>query len=614
MHFTCRSFIGHSQPGNWSQYWENEPDDRIIFSTHGHLFGLINLTSSIDNDVNLLGRDLINNINTSYYSNPSHDISSTINSILNQPEYQNISLSIVIAIVIGQQLNLVIFNSGEIIFKRDCQISRLLTGNNNELVYLSGIINPEDQLLLATTNFFQSLSWDTIKTFLSVDKVQDIEENFLAHLYSQDDQSSLAGVYIQMHDDIINSPSEYEEIATIQPSTLPPQEIKPKPTNIFTNFLLKNRPTFVSHQDNSINKKRQKINILISVFLIICLCGSSVYGYRQNSKKQTEIHYQQLKTELNQKIDNASALKNLNLNTALSQAQESQNILNKMITLKIHPDETSQYQQKISTLLSQTGSVENFSPSVFYDTSMIVDKPHFSQLILANNFLYLLDPTIGRLDQISLSQKSTKNISQAEGLKNSQYLDQSDGTFYILKDSEIFSVEKNDLVSKIKITDSVKDFTSGQFAFWNGSLYLLSFSDASIWKFTPNSTGFGAGKPWLKDGQRLPSNPTSMAINGDIWVIGQNGNLIPYTYGVKADFTFSSNPVITTGANLVTSLDSNLIAFSDNGSSIYVYKKDGQSMAHFNLGDRQITSLALDSTNNSIYVLCTDQKIYSFSL
>jgi len=36
MHFTCRSFIGKNNPQNWSQYWENEPDDLEIQSKKGH--------------------------------------------------------------------------------------------------------------------------------------------------------------------------------------------------------------------------------------------------------------------------------------------------------------------------------------------------------------------------------------------------------------------------------------------------------------------------------------------------------------------------------------------------------------------------------------------------
>lgn len=613
MHFTCRSFIGHPQSGNWSQYWENEPDERVIFSTHGHLFGLINLISLADGDVGLIGRDIINQINTAYYSDNNHDIKSSINSVISLPEYQGIHISLIVAVIVDWQLNLFIYNHGEVVLKRGGNISHLLTGSEDGSVFLSGKITTEDQIFLSTSDFFQSLSWSRIKTFLSAPKVQDIEENFLAFLYSLEDQSSQAGAYIQVHDDEDNLVIEEETIPNSHP-VIPSPVVTPAPKqNILSKFLPKDKPIFISRQDGSVNKKRQRINIFISVFLIVCLCGSSVYGYRQNQKNQTETNYQQLKTELEKKLENALTIKNLSLDTALNQAKESQVILTKMSSLKIHPEEVSQFQQKVSSLLSQTGSVDNFSPSVFYDATLIANDTHFSQLILNKEVIYLLDPVGGRIDQVNISKKSTKNISQAAEIKGSSYMAENSDSVYLLKNAEIFLVDKDSLSSKIKITDSVKDFTSGQFGFWNGSLYLLSTADASIWKFAPNSAGFSPGQSWLKDDQRLPASPSSMAINGNIWVIGQNGALIPYTHGSKVDFKLSSVPAVTSGNNLTTSPDSDLIAFSDAGSSIYVFKKDGQSVAHFNLGSRQISSMAVDSSSNSVFVLCTDQKIYKIS-
>ena len=267
MHFTCRSFIGHPSSSNWSQYWENEPDDRLLFLSHGHL----------------IGHDLINKIDSTYYSDNNHNLQFVISSIISKPEYQNIHLSLIIAVVVGNNLNLLIFNSGEVVLKRNSQISHLLSGKENSCTFLSGPISSDDKLFISTAGFFNSLSWEKVKTFLSVPGIQDVEENFLAHLYSLNDQLSMAGVCVQIHYD---EPLMVEEESSLSPPLSLDNQLPKETTNFFSNFLPKEKPVFVSHQDSAINKHRQKINVFISIVLIICLCFSAAYGYRQNQKNQ----------------------------------------------------------------------------------------------------------------------------------------------------------------------------------------------------------------------------------------------------------------------------------------------------------------------------------------
>jgi hypothetical protein len=137
-------------------------------------------------------------------------------------------------------------------------------------------------------------------------------------------------------------------------------------------------------------------------------------------------------------------------------------------------------------------------------------------------------------------------------------------------------------------------------------------NNSAIWKFAPNATGFGAGSSWLKEGESLPANTTSFAINGQVWVIGQNGTIVPFTRGVHE--TFQSKTVATNAKNLVTAVDSEVLAFTDKDNLVYIYGKSSDTALNYNFDKHKILSLAISASTKTIFVLCDDQKIYKITL
>ena len=97
MHFTCRSLIGKTTPGWWSQYWENEPDDDQKF-TKGHLFGLISLESLDAPELQDIGRDIIAKINQFYFSVESFSVTQnlcqTLSHIQQHPEFAHLKINL----------------------------------------------------------------------------------------------------------------------------------------------------------------------------------------------------------------------------------------------------------------------------------------------------------------------------------------------------------------------------------------------------------------------------------------------------------------------------------------------------------------------------------------
>ncbi len=624
MHFTCRPFIGRSDPLHWCQYWENEPDDPSLVSQKGHLFGLIYLapSSPLDN-LSLLGRQIIDQISADYYTSsgphPFSHLSSplTFPNILLPPETQ---ISLALAVVQGQRLHLAAFNPVDIFLRRGDQISHLLTNQEPLIQTLSGPILASDQLFLSTHSFFSAFSLDQINSTLSLPSLQNIEENFLSRLNSFTDQAGLAAALIQINFDENESPPPSPPPAPVIQSTVTPKlssPLLPRLRLLFGRFkkrFFRRRSEYVPSPQVKTTLRRHRLRLLVAAALILAILASSYLGYRRNQSRKLEARYLNLKSQLDQKINDAQTIKNLNLDSSLESARQAENILGQMLPLKIHLDQVTSYQNQIKSLLAQTGSPDSLNLPLFYDTSLLANQSPYSRFLFTSDHLYLLDSTSGRIDLVNLPAKSTQKVITSDSVKNSLALLFSQKNLYLLKPDGFYLVNPNNISRLIDFTQGQKPITPVDAAFWNGSLYLLDSQNQTIWKFAPNSTGFSPPQDWLKSKEGFPQSPISLAINGNVWLISRDGQISSYLRGQPQDFKTSSVYHATNAIRLVTNPDSDKFAFVADDSFIYVYKKDGQSQAKFNLSPQKILDLALSSDSKDIYLLSSDQKIYKIAL
>ncbi|MDD2483219.1 MAG: hypothetical protein PHE71_03025 [Candidatus Shapirobacteria bacterium] len=614
MHFICRSFSGNSESKSWSRYWENDPDDQVLKSAKGHLFALININSEEEKELNSIGHDISYEFNQNYFNSENNsdvlaNLSQSIDSIIKNPLYSGYKIDFITAVVLEGHLYLAVYGEGKIIFKRQDKISILLNGLDSQIETLNGPIKNQDRIFLLTNSFFEKITWAKIKAFLSDQKIQNVEENFLSAIYSLDNQKDLAAAFIEIeseNDDQLTTQDDnqsvvFDPIVTIQKPTFDFSKILH-----FFNKFKKNNSVFVSHHESKETDKRKKISLIIGIILIIGLFSSIYLGFQKNQIKKTENQYQSLKTEIETQIENINKTKNLSLDSAREGATAAQKTIAKMVALKVHQDEIESYNSQLKNILSQTGSSESFSPDFFFDTSTIISNPQFQKIIFNDNKIYLLDSQNGRIDYYDINSKSTKSVLISEKIKSAINFAFDKTNLYLLNKSDISLVEKNNLTSKISLTD----ISPTDFKFWNGAVYVLDSSNQAIWKYNPNSTGFSKAQNWLKNDAKLELGASSLSINGKIWVLYQNGNISPYLSGIKSDFKPSQDSQFIKTNNIDVTQEKDLLIFVDNDNIIYLYQKSGELLSKFNLGNLKVNDIAFNEASNLIYILCSDQKIY----
>jgi hypothetical protein len=613
MYFTCRSFIGQLQPGLWSQYWENEPDDPFLTSNLGHLFGLISLNqSNQDGDqLSQIGRQIITQINQSYFSSSDLSAPQKLKTTLEKLTADldpAISYTLILAVIFNNQLHLAVYHTGSCFLKRGDTISTLISGQSRQNSFISGPIQDDDRIFLVTDSFFQEIGFEKIQFFLSQDKLPTMEEDILSSIYSATSQSDLASAFIHIHRDDESS-APVEELPVGEPSEAPVS--LPKTRFSFLKNIFKKKDIYVSHQQIKKIDQRKKINIIIALALLAALTVSAFFGFRKNQSKANQTSFDQISGQIEEKLKNAQAVKNLSLDNAQQLAREASDLLSQIETLGLYPQTLDTYRRDINTLLSQTGSSQDLNVEFVYDASLIGSDPKYSQIIFSSPNLLLVNKEFGRVDSIDVNQKSHKNISLSDDIKSAISIVESSNNYYLLTSAGISLLNKNTIEQKTSFSDSDLSLSPLDLQAWNTALYVLSSN--SITKFTPSGSNFSAS-PWLEAGQNLPASVSSLAINGKLWLLSTDGTITPFVRGQVDSFIPKQIISATSANNLVVGIDSDTIAFTDQEKLIFVFQKTGEFVAKYDLGDKKIHDIALDESNNIIYILCYDQRIYRLSL
>lgn len=533
----------------YRSFTSSDPDYYSYFWQKNSFFGLVSLPSAS------LGQSLVADINRSLKRH--HKIAEILTTISQNPSYQSPDISLVLGSISRRQIHLGAYNSGTCFLSRQSTLSRLLSlSQTSSTTFISGPLHPGDRFFLLNHHSFQS----------SI-------VNHLQLLFNYD-------------------PPHFEQTINSSPQSAA--------LVIDASFSSSSRPILRL-------PSRRKLNLVFSVLILLGLITTITFAYFRNRQNRIISQYQQLKSDYQSKIDQAEAIRSLDLDNAQELARQAQKVYQQLALLQPKQTELANFQQQLDSLLAQTGDSQNFRPDFFYDTSLIHDQPQYRHLFLAFPKLYLFDSSASRLDALDLTAKSISSLSDKISLDNPLGFLVSQNKSYFYNSSQLFRLDSSVLSPLVEFPSP-----AASLQIWNDNFYLLSASSSAVWKFSPATEKITDQHLWLKSDQTLPSSISSFAADTKLWFLSENGSLTPYLQGAKDKY---SQAIIsaTEAKNLRLGPKNQRLVFFDSQNFVYVFSYDGQSLAKYNLSDQNIIDLVFDDSSSTIFLLLSDQKIYKIS-
>lgn len=189
--------------------------------------------------------------------------------------------------------------------------------------------------------------------------------------------------------------------------------------------------------------------------------------------------------------------------------------------------------------------------------------------------------------------------------------DKGDSLYYFNNNS---IVELNTKTGEIKILDidlpigPPEIVAAGEF---NKRLYLLNKKDNQIYRFNKRPSGFTDTAKWLTDEADF-SNASSIAIDGHIYVLKEDGAITKYLKGEEQEFKMdSAEPIIEKATKLFISPEAKYIyIFEPANQRLVVFDGTGNFLMQYR-GDQftKLKDFLVDEKNKLIYFL-NDASIY----
>jgi DNA-binding beta-propeller fold protein YncE len=193
-------------------------------------------------------------------------------------------------------------------------------------------------------------------------------------------------------------------------------------------------------------------------------------------------------------------------------------------------------------------------------------------LIKPGNVL-VVDSKLGTVVSAATATKDIKVVAgKGEGL---EWLDAvSDGSRVLILNPKGVSVNGKETGGVVFDMAVSKAVAIGRFG---ANLYVLDSGNKEIYKYGAVSDGYGDRVRWLAQDQTISVVPVDIAIDSDVWILGDNGVVERFRRGLREQFVLSGVPDGAKTVKIAVQLDGSKLAMLDviNGRVIVCSKETG---------------------------------------
>lgn len=352
------------------------------------------------------------------------------------------------------------------------------------------------------------------------------------------------------------------------------------------------------------DERKKKLGAFVVVAILVIGGGTWLYRARQFAAEQ-----ELWNTSLNQAIDRKNRAEG---DLVYNNEDRARSLIKEATTLVAPLDESTperraakqKFLQELQVVQNKLKHEVSVQPTTVYtangtsglstlsllgDNLVSVDNP--------NHALVLVAPATKASKTLILPSESPRILSATTN-NNTLILFGEDHTVLLAEPSK----EKVGLIPfTFTNASSVQAAQS-----YNGRVYVLDPAKNMIWRYTANGTSYSQERAYLKTADAALSQGTSLAIDSNIYIGLQNGQIKRYLSGKESSWSLRSiDPPVTNIQALWASADSDRLVILDQiGKRILVVTKDGTLITQLTSPSfTDLRSLTVDPKTKKIYVV-----------
>ncbi len=593
-----KQVLGTPDQGAWSQVHHFIPDQKEKFQKRGELVVLVSLGEiEEDQPTASVGREIISRFHEEYYGNldkkPMAGLEEAAKKVAKEKSRyfdkpNEISL---IGLVLWKNIAyLVIYHQGRILLRREGKNVQLLSSEGNTPVSASGFIQPNDIFVLGTTDFFEKLPGSMVSDGLSTEDLDRMVEIWGPVVHAREEQGRLGVAMVEIGPE------------TDEPEFVQVEEKKEKTKKKDWKQIRKK----LKFNFGFLREISQKISGLsVAIGFLVLLTVSIFFGWKKRRDQQQQLKITGLASQIDEKISNANSLRNLDPEESIDLINQAEEINDQLSQLDQPKSES--YQQIMEEIKQNLGE-KPLAPAMHYDMRLVSEDVEIESIYTNGQIALIFDNRGQRLISVNLERKSADILTGSKKLTDSGLVAFSNNRYYFISKNTIYWVKDENLVEILGLSQEFNPVAAGS---WLGNLYLLDSNLEEIWQFPVINQGVGRERAWLKSKAGLEfSQLADMAIDGNIWILSQTGEVYKYLSGEREGFQMQLPAGIGKAKYLAVAQESERFTFWDSENKIiWLFTKEGEFIARQPVEVDEIRGVSISPDGSNVYLFGID-KIY----
>jgi len=338
----------------------------------------------------------------------------------------------------------------------------------------------------------------------------------------------------------------------------------------------------------TLNKKQKYLTIIIIICLLLLTQGFIWQKQKINTLKNNQVYDSQVK-EIKDKALSAETAIIFNTASAKQLLGEAEKLLNNLPqNTKEQIKKFTELKNNLTILSDKIWKVTNLTdPEVITDFKDIISTAQSKSMSMKDAFLYVFTDG-NQVFAFNTAENQNVLLDSFERVNKASFFPKNNFLAVATADNKFYKITENEKVNiPIDLPSDLKNIDD--LAFFGDNLYLLDKQAGQIWRLSYVNGKFSGAAGWLKEKVDL-NNTVSMAINGSIYLLQNNGSVIKLKYNKKE----ASAPL-----DVMPALKNpNKIWTAENSERVYILDKSTQRLVVMNTAGQIIVQFRSDKFND----------------
>jgi len=351
----------------------------------------------------------------------------------------------------------------------------------------------------------------------------------------------------------------------------------------------------------------KKTTLTVGMILLILLFLSVFFGIRQKKLNDFENLSKETLGDAVYEYDEAISLFEIDISRSRELFRSSKDKAQRLKDAGYKSDDLEALLDSIKGKEGEILGEVKVESKEFLDLSLQINDFKGSQIASTGDEMFIFDKENQNVIKVNIKTKNAKKVADREDLKNSINIASYEDRLFSLNNEGILEIKDNSQ----KVLD--KDWDSALFYLYAGNIYLVDKSQNKIYRYSGQTSGFGAKTDWLAPGIEADfSKVKDISIDGNIWLLSETGKVSRFANGNPIAVSMSGLAVQMNNPDAIYTNEGlkNVYILDQKERRIVVFDKNGKfKIQYVNENIEGASDLVISEELKRI-ILIKNQKLY----